>query len=68
MLSSQKAPWKTFFPVFLAVHPPGEVERSFWKARFRNATSPFPSSPLGVVDEELAQAWTGGFTSPKFHS
>ena len=53
----------------LAVHPPGEVQQSLLNAALRKSRSTSPRRACSVRwRNNVAKAWTGGFTSLKFHS
>ena len=54
----------------LAVHPPGEVEQQLIEGTTSGkSTSASPRRACSVRwRNSVAQAWTGGFTSLKFHS
>ena len=53
----------------LAVHPPGEVQQELVERRLRKSTSVSPRRACSVrCRKSVAKAWTGGFTSLKFHS
>ena len=53
----------------LAVHPPGEVQQQLVERRLEEIHVRLAAQGLlGAMEEQVAQAWTGGFTSLKFHS
>ncbi len=71
MLSSpRKPPSNTFFPKrsFRFTHQV-KLRSSLLKADRRNSTSVVPRRTFSVLwRKSVAKAWTGGFTSLKFHS
>src|SRR5579875_1879384 len=71
MLSSpKKPPSKTFMPSgSLRFTHQVKFKRSLCKTRSRKAKSALPRIRFSILyTRQAAQAWTGGFTSLKFHS
>ena len=66
----RKPPSKTFFPRrSLRFTHQVKLRSSLLKADLRNSTSVSPRSAFSVrCRKSVAKAWTGGFTSLKFHS
>ena len=72
MLSSPRnPPWNRFRPsASLRFTHHVKFSSSLWKTRSRNTMSPPSPRRLRSIwnTRQVAQAWTGGFTSEKFHS
>ena len=71
VVESQKAAFENVLSrAVLAIDPPGEIEQQLLKELFEEFAVAFSHGcPFELVDgTNVAQACTGGFTSPKFHS